>query len=309
MSLAERKAEPDGGELEVIEFEIQERAGDGLVISNFFGINVNKVREVIKTPPISHTFKDHPALEGVIDLRGDIIPVINLPKWLDKYDPRLKYERTIIVEFNMLRAGFLVSRVNRIHRVPFADLVPPAHLMAGSKQAAATGMILNEGRVVMMLDLEKLLADIDPETETEGGEIEPAPLPGGSVMVVEDSSLARGRMEKAISEAGYAVIPSPNGVDAMRQLEALHENARNAGRPLSEFARVVTADMEMPLMDGLNLARAIKADKRFGGIKVIIYSSMASPERAEQWKAQGADGCICKPDIAGLIRKINEFSR
>lgn len=304
---AENGAGRDTGILEIIEFEISERAPDGSVVSNRFGINVDKVREVVKTPPIAHAQKDNPALEGVIDLRGDIIPVINLPKWLGLFDPKFKYERTIIVEFNMLRAGLLVNRVNRIHRIPFAELLPPAPLMRGGRQLAATGMVRNEGRIVMMLDMEKLLADIDPETAAEEKELAASPDPGCGVMLVEDSDMAITALKKAFKTAGYSVFTATNGEEALRQLEKVYEEAHAAGRALTDFIRLVVADMEMPLMDGFRLAREIKTDRRFKGVRALIYSSTATPEKAAQWKGSGVDASVGKPDLAELLREANRI--
>lgn len=294
--------------LEVIEFEITEKGPDGAPQSNFFGINVNKVREVIATPAIAHSSREHPALEGVIDLRGDVIPVINLPRWLGKWEPDYRYERTIVVEFNMLRAGFMVSRVHRIHRIPFDQLSPPAAFMKQGKQLAATGLYRNAGRIVMMLDLEKLLADIDPDTMEDKADIEAAPVPGRTVMVVDDSGLTRGIMEAAFKESGYEVLTAGNGVDAIRDLEELQRQAENFRRPLSDFINAVTVDVEMPMMGGLHLARILKADKRFAGLKIVVYSSMATPERIREWKALGVDEAVGKPQVTQLIQKVNALS-
>ncbi len=294
--------------LEVIEFEIAEKGPGGEPLSNYFCINVNKVREVIVTPAIAHSSREHPALEGVIDLRGDVIPVINLPRWLGKWEPDYRYDRIIVAEFNMLRAGFMVSRVHRIHRIPFDQLSPPTSFMKQGKQLAATGLYRNAGRIVMMLDLEKLLSDIDPDTMEDGGAIEPAPVPGRTVMVVDDSGLTRGIMETAFRESGYEVMTATNGVDAIRELEEIQRQAASFKRPLADYINAVTVDVEMPMMDGIHLARILKADKRFDGLKIIVYSSMATPERIAQWKTLGVDDAVGKPQVTQLIQKVNALS-
>ena len=309
MPLVEPSAAPvPASILEVIEFEIAEKGPDGQPLSNFFGINVNKVREVIVTPAISHSAREHPALEGVIDLRGEVIPVINLPRWLGKWEPDYRYERTIVVEFNLLRAGFLVSKVHRIQRVPFDQLSPPTALMKQGKQLTVTGLYRNAGRIVMMLDLEKLLADIDPDIMNDGGDIETAAVPGRTVMVVDDSGLTRGIMEAAFKQSGYEVLTAGNGVDALRALEELRRRAAGVKRPLADFVNAVTVDVEMPMMDGLHLARILKADKRFADLRIIVYSSMTTPERVMEWKALGVDDAVSKPQVAQLIQKVNALS-
>lgn len=294
--------------LEVIEFEIAEKGPNGKPVSNFFGINVNKVREVIVAPAISHSAREHPALEGVIDLRGDVIPIINLPRWLGKWEPDYVYDRIIVAEFNMLRAGFMVSRVHRIHRIPFDQLTPPTAFMKQGKQLAATGLYRNAGRIVMMLDLERLLTDIDPDTMEDTGTIEPSPVPGRTVMVVDDSGLTRGIMEAAFKESGYEVMTASNGVDAIRDLEELQREAAMLNRPLSDFVNAVTIDVEMPMMDGIHLARILKGDKRFEGLKIIVYSSMATPDRIAHWKSLGVDDAASKPQVTQLIQKVNALS-
>ncbi len=309
MPLVEPPAAPSVSSiLEVIEFEIAEKGPNGEQLSNFFGINVNKVREVIAAPVIAHTAREHPALEGVIDLRGDVIPVINLPRWLGKWEPDYRYERIIVAEFNMLRAGFMVSRVHRIYRIPFDQLSPPTAFMKQGKQLAVTGLYRNEGHIVMMLDLEKMLADIDPDTMENGGDIEMSPVPGHTVMVVDDSGLTRGLMEAAFKGSGYEVITATSGVDAIRGLEELQRQAASFKRPLGDFINAVTIDVEMPMMDGIHLTRILKADKRFDGLKIVVYSSMATPERIAQWKSLGVDEAVSKPQLAQLIQKVNALS-
>ena len=309
MPLLEQAAATDVSSiLEVIEFEIAEKGPDGAPLSNFFGINVNKVREVIVTPAIAHSAREHPALEGVIDLRGDVIPVINLPRWLGKWEPDYRYERIIVAEFNMLRAGFMVSRVHRIHRIPFDQLSPPTALMKQGKQLAVTGMYRNAGRIVMMLDLEKMPCDINPDTMKDTGAIEAAPVPGRTVMVVDDSGLTRGIMEAAFKESGYEVLTAANGVDAIRDLEELQRQAAAFNRPLSDYINALTVDVEMPMMDGIHLTRILKSDKRFAGLKIIVYSSMATQERVTQWKALGVDDSVSKPQVAQLVQKVNALS-
>ena len=159
-----------------------------------------------------------------------------------------------------------------------------------------------------MLDLEKLLADIDPDTVSDGGAIEAAPVPGRTVMVVDDSGLTRGIMEAAFRESGYEVLTAGSGVDAIRDLEELQRQAVSLKRPLGDFVNAVTVDVEMPMMDGIHLARILKADGRFVGLKIIAYSSMATPERIAQWKSLGVDDAVGKPQLAQLVHKVNEMS-
>ncbi len=302
MSLALSIRAASASELQLIEFEIFEKNPDGGIASNFYGISVNKVREVIRTPDsIARTAKDHPAMEGVIDLRGEVIPVIHLPKWLGKYDPQFKYERIVIVEFNMLRAGLLVNRVQRIHHIPYAKYSPPTPFMRGGKQIVTTGVIRNEGKIVMMLDFENMLADIDPETRADMSEFKPVAQNHGKLLVVDDSEVSREMLCNALTQSGYTVLEAQNGLDALDILEEHFQQSQS-------LVHAVVTDVEMPLMDGLTMISKLKEDKRFREIPVIIFSSMASEERIARWKTMGADDCIGKPLLSVLLERIGDLT-
>jgi two-component system chemotaxis response regulator CheV len=246
-------------------------------------------------------------MEGVLDLRGDIIPVIHLPKWLGKYDPQFQYERIIIVEFNMLRAGLLVNRVHRIHHIPYEKFTPPTVFMRGGKEIVTLGVIRNEGRIVMMLDYENLLAEIDPETVTDMTEFRRG-SGGGRILIAEDSGAVRNIMRQALTQTGYTVLEAENGQDAMQLLEEHYQQCQINGINITAFLRAVVTDVEMPLLDGLSLISKLKSDKRFRDIPAIIFSSTASDQRIEEWKSMGADECIAKPQISLLLSRINELA-
>jgi two-component system chemotaxis response regulator CheV len=296
------------GTLEIMEFEIDEKGPDGAIISGLYGISVSKVGEVIKTPDkISPTAKDHPAIEGVIELRGEVIPIINLPKWLEKYDSDFNYGRIIIVEFNMMKAGLLVSRVNRIYRVPCENFTPPTPIMRGGRKLITTGVVRNEGRLLLMLDYETMMADIDDEAFADPNEIPKAPLKGGRVLLVEDSGMVVTVLKKVFLEAGYSVMEAGNGDEALQALEIASEKWERDGIPIAEALTAVVTDVEMPLMDGVQFIAKLKADKRFQSLRVVIFSSVVTEEIQKRWSAIGVNAIIPKPMMSELVGYVNEF--
>lgn len=299
-------------EIEIIEFDIEEKLPSGEIGINYYGINVAKVREVIKlTEQIARTGKEHPVIEGVIDLRNEIIPVVNLPRWLEKFDPQFKYERIIISEFNQLRAGFLVSHVHRIHRVTAEKIEPPAALIGSGKREVITGITRVKGKLIMMIDFEKVLADIDPETAGDIDDLPEISPPHGrrkTVLIVDDSGLMLSGLKKAFTKSGYSVKSAHNGREALQQLKELAQTAARQNRPVTDYVDIITSDVEMPLMDGLTLLAKLKEDKQLKGIPVVIFSSMTNPVNIKKWEPLGAEDYLAKPELSLLIKRVNEIT-
>ncbi|MBI3794684.1 MAG: chemotaxis protein CheW [Nitrospinae bacterium] len=297
------------GALEIMEFEIDEKGPDGATINGLYGINVSKVGEVIKIPEkISPTAMDHPAIEGVIDLRGEVIPVINLPKWLGKYYVGFKYERIIIVEFNDLKAGLIVSRVNRIHKVPYDHFTPPTAIMRGGSKLATSGVVRNEGRLLLVIDYENLMTDIDEDAFADYDEIPAATGRGGTVMVIDDSAMVRGVLKNVFIKAGYRVLEAENGADAMALLDEKSAHWEKDGVAAEDALSAVVTDMEMPLMDGALFVKRMKSDKRFKNVPIAVFSSVVSDEMKGGWISAGASAVVAKPGFAELVGYVNQFS-
>jgi two-component system chemotaxis response regulator CheV len=298
-----------GADFEIMEFEIDERDGSGGVIRGSYGISVSKVSEIIKTPEkITPTAKDHPAVEGVIDLRGEVIPVLNLPKWLQKFDPSFKYERIIVAEFNLMKVGFLVSRANRIYRVPYENFTPPTTINRGGNKMLTTGVVRNEGRLLLMMDFEGVMADVEGDGFTDFSEVPVASNKGGLVFLLDDSKLVLSALRKLFVKAGYTVIEAANGEEGLELLERLYDKDAPEGKSLPELIRAIVTDVEMPLMDGIKFVETIKGDKRFQSVPVVIFSSVVNDELSKKWKEAGVNAIVQKPMAMELINYVNEFA-
>ncbi|MBI3600447.1 MAG: chemotaxis protein CheV [Nitrospinae bacterium] len=297
-------------ELEIVEFQIDRREPDGTVYQGYYGVNVGKVREIIKTPDnITEITKSHPAVAGVINLRGRIIPVINLPKWLGKYDPDLPLNRIIVTEFNRIYNGFLVSSVSRIHRVSWERVEPPTSLMTGVGEECVTGIVKFDNKILMMLDFEKIIAEVNPSTgigreKSETGKIEHKDK---TILIAEDSGMIMKLIKGALTDAGYNVLWAYNGEDALKRLNELSDKSAVQNKNLTDFINLVISDIEMPKMDGLHLLSRIKSHPRLKELPVIIFSSMATQDNIKKWEGLGASDFISKPDMNILIQTVGRY--
>lgn len=297
-------------ELEVIEFQIEQRERDGSVYTGHYAVNIGKVREIINVNGnITEIPRSHPAVEGVINLRGRNIPVINLPKWFGKYDPDLPLKRIIVTEFNKMHNGFLVNSVARIHRVSWERVEPPVGFMEGAAGQCVTGVIKLDDRILMILDFEMITANVNPATGMgdSTGQIALSEQIGKTVLVAEDSAMIMNFVKNTITTAGYHVIAVTNGEDALNKLNEFADHAVTHNRKISDFVNIIISDIEMPKMDGLHLLTRIKGDPNLKELPVIIFSSMATEDNIKKWQGLGACDFISKPDMAILVNTVNKY--
>jgi len=292
-------------ELEIIEFCIEDE---------FYGINVTKVSEIIRASIGLVPVPDgHESISGVINLRGRIIPVVNLAKHLkvgDDYDE--KKSRIIVAEFNKILVGFWVSFVTRIHRISWRQVEPPADLVQ-SKNSYAVGVIKIEDRILFLLDFEKISSDINPKAGGAGVKNKTEKIVTENVandrthkkiLIAEDSPFVRQVLVDCIGEAGYQLTSVENGAQAW---ETLKEVAQSENfNDILEYYHLLVTDIEMPQMDGLHLIKKIKNMPTLRKLPCLVYSSMITKELAVKCNEVGADGQIAKPDIERLIQLIDE---
>ena len=280
-------------ELEVVEFYLDERP---------YAINVAKVREIIRPQTAMPLPEIHPCVLGVFRNREDVIPLVDLGKWLEcRVDPDPRLTKIIVAEFNRMRVGFLVHGVSRIHRVSWGDLEAPAPGSIAESRSALGFMRLGkdtqeEERIVFLLDFEQIVAELCGNNSA----VPTSPLGDAAegrssytVLIAEDSALIRSVLVRELEKGGYSVIVTTNGQEAWDQLD--------------RGAQVVAviSDIEMPLMDGHHLTRRIKEDDRFRRIPVVLYSSMIYEEMRVKGEAVGADAQICKPELANLLGTLD----
>lgn len=286
-------------EIEIMEFTI-----DG----NLYGINVAKVREIIMSSPVKPMPHTHPAVEGVFKPRDILLTVIDLPFYLtgkptDK-DPK---DLFIITHFNNLFIAFRVHTVIGIRRISWSDIQKPDKTVMNGDDGVATGIAQCGDDLVTILDFEKIVAEIAPETGIQLSEIEKMgqrERNSAPVVVAEDSILLSKMITEALEKAGYVNITKfDNGQEAWDYLESLKE----AGEDIPKKVAIVITDIEMPAMDGHRLTKLIKSDDMLKEIPVIIFSSLINYEMEIKGKQVGADEQISKPEIGHLVEIIDKL--
>jgi len=265
-----------------------------------FGINVFKVREVSQTPKITKSPNMPSGVEGVISLRGNIIPVISLAKFIQLDEaPEDTGHTMIVTEYSRHTQGFLVHDVDRIIRVDWDKVKPPQSMLAGQEGLITAITELPDGKLVSILDVEQILAntigieaipELAPiETDTEQ-----------SIFFADDSAVARKEIIMVLDKMGVKYQQATNGLEAWEKLQSLAARAQQDGTTLHDLVRIVLVDAEMPEMDGYVLTKNIKADKRFEGIPVVMHSSLSSEANRDMGKRVGVDAYVAKFDPAVL---------
>lgn len=275
--------------------------------SEIFGINVFKVREVSKTPFITKTPNMPFGMEGVISLRGKIVPVVNLTSIVKL---RSESETTggamLVMEYNRRVLGFLVDQVDRIIRVEWSDVKPPESLLTGDHGMITAITHLEGGKLVSILDVEEIL--VNTFGEEHKPELEPMEVEDNcTVFFVDDSNVARRRIIEVLEKIGVKHKQATNGLEAWERLQGEAAFAEQHGMPLSDQIRLIMVDAEMPEMDGYVLTRNIKSDRRFQGIPVVMHSSLSSEANRTMGQSVGADAYVAKFDpqiLAETLRPL-----
>ncbi|MFH1914758.1 MAG: chemotaxis protein [Pseudomonadota bacterium] len=292
-------------ELEIIEFFVHEKTADG-PRTHYFGVNVAKVLEVVEAPEglEGSEAASHPSFLGTIPLRDLILPVIDLSVWLSMERDKSLNEPIIVTEFNAMITGFLVSGVTQIHRVNWKDVEPPSKYVASLDTNCITGTVQINDRFVLMLDLERMLADLDGASQRQAGGDSVYSEERYRALVADDSTSVRELLRKNFSEANFEVTVVGDGAEAWDRLLAVKARAEEEGSSPLDLLDVVVSDIEMPRMDGYTLTRRIKEDPVLKVLPVALFSSLISKGVEHKGKAVKADLQVTKPEFHGLTRKV-----
>jgi two-component system chemotaxis response regulator CheV len=291
--------------LEILLFSLGKNRDTGK--EEVFGLNVFKIREVITMPEITHAPNMPQGIEGMVALRGNMIPVINLAKFCghESDDP---LNILIVTEYNKSTHGFMVSSVEQIMRMEWGDIKVPPQMMAHQHGGLITAVSeLEDGRIAMIIDVEKVLA------ETEGVGEDPAQFEGiqqldreATILFADDSVVARKQIAGTLDKLGINSISAKNGEEAWDKLNELAARADASHTPIYEMLSAILTDVEMPGMDGYVLTRKIKDDKRFTGIPIIMHSSLSADANVAIGKNVGADIYVPKFDPHELSKAIHK---
>ena len=282
-------------EIEVLEFTL----GD-----NHYGINVAKIKEILSYQPITPVPNAHPCVEGIFMPRDLMISVINLKRCIGIAEDDTE-GFFIITNFNKLNIAFHVDSVIGIHRVSWADIITPDATINTEEAGVSTGVIKIEDKLIVILDFEKIVTDISPETglrvsdiETVNEDVDRKDCP---ILIAEDSPLLSKLITDCLKKAGYVQqIVKPNGQEAWDTICDLQE----AGQLYDKVHCIIT-DIEMPMMDGHRLTKLCKEDPEIQKIPLVIFSSLVNDEMRRKGEQLGADAQLTKPEIGKLVDAID----
>ncbi len=276
-----------------------------------FGINVFKVREVMRTPEITQAPEMPDAVEGMVSLRGNLIPVIDLAKYVG-VQTSSKPEIMIVSEYNVHTQGFLVEAVDTILRLDWSQMRVPPEILNNNMRGLVTAVTeLESGKLVMMLDVEKVLAEtnkVDDSAEFRG--IHPqSDVVGKTVFYADDSAVARKQIQRTLEALELNYVECINGKRAWDELQRIATTAEAAGRPIRDYVHMILTDVEMPEMDGYMLTKTVKSDPRFAGIPILMHSSLSGMSNQKLGQSVGVDAYVAKFEAHKLTEAVVNMLR
>ena len=270
-----------------------------------FGINVFKVREVMRTPPITSAPEMPASVEGMVSLRGVLVPVVDLAKYanVNTETPR---SIMIVTEYAGHTQGFLVEGVDTILRLDWSQMkVPPEMLMAEMGGLVTAVTELPDGRLVMMMDVEKVLSETtNYDDEIVYRNIKPLDDPSLTVFFADDSIVARKQIIRTLEAMNVKYVGAINGLEAWGELEKIAAYAVASGQKITDLVSLVLTDVEMPEMDGYILTKKIKSDPRFAGVQVVMHSSLSGMSNQQLGKSVGVDEYVPKFEAQKLSETL-----
>ncbi len=282
-------------ELEVLEFNVS---------GNSYGINVAKIKEIIPYQTVTPVPNSHPSIEGIFMPRDIMITAIDLRNCLQRgtSEPGGLF---IVTNFNNLDIAFHVDSVLGIHRVSWTEITKPNETVNTVDESISTGIIKIDNKLVIILDFEKILSDINPETGLKVEEVDLIEKNSRrnekAILIAEDSILLNKMIVESLKKAGYVqLIHTANGQEAYDVIQQCKEKGT-----LDDDIQCVITDIEMPMMDGHRLTKLIKSDDATKHIPVIIFSSLVNEEMRKKGELLGADAQLSKPEIGNLVRLVD----
>ncbi len=283
-------------ELEILEFTLD---------NNSYGINVAKIREIITYSAVTPVPNSHPSIEGIFMPRDVMITAIDLKNCLGRgtSEPKGLF---IVTNFNKLDIAFHVENVLGIHRISWRDIIKPDATISTTEDSVSTGIIKKDNKLIIILDFEKIVTDINPETGlkiseiSELGERKRSNVP---ILIAEDSPLLNKLIVDSLKKAGYDnLIHTENGQKAYDIICQCKEEGT-----LKDHVRVIITDIEMPEMDGHRLTKLVKSDEATADIPIVIFSSLVNDEMKKKGEALGANAQLSKPEIGNLVRIVDQL--
>jgi two-component system chemotaxis response regulator CheV len=278
--------------------------------SELFGINVFKIREIVAMPEITAIAGAPAHVLGVVNLRGQIIQVLDLPA-IAGVKPTTGLNIMLVTEFARTTQAFAVESVEEIVRLDWSQVMSSEH-SAGSGMVTSIARLEPQdgqpGRLAQVLDVETILQNLNPDSDERqvqqavGSKI--VIKPGSVVLAADDSVVARALIEQGLDAMGLPFIMTKSGKECWDQLNAIAAAAESEGKNVYDKVAAVLTDLEMPEMDGFTLTRKIKTHQRFSGLPVVIHSSLSGTTNEEHVKKVGADAYVAKYSAEDLSRTL-----
>ncbi len=295
-------------EFEMLEFYLDSPGENEQVSTEYYGMNVAKVVEVIESPNLQQKeYAVNPCFLGTIPLRNLVLPVIDLSVWLGIERVKRPHENIIVSQFSNSIQGFLVSGVVEIHRLNWQQLIPPGRFIRQMETKSIIGMVDKEDYFIQLLDLEHIVATLNPETSEDLWKTDIQAPEQFRALVADDSPTIRKILEKNLTNANFQIDLVSNGEDAWNFLNQLKEKAEVEEVDVTDKLDIIICDIEMPLLDGFTLTKNIKTDPQLYNIPVILYSSIITDELRHKGESVKADYQVAKPDLDQMAQKAIEL--
>ncbi len=295
-------------EMEIVEFYLDESLG-AEVYRGCYGINVAKVVEIIRKPKVTFLPQAPRGFLGTFLSRDRVIPLIDLAVQLGKNKPEEEINPlTIVTEFNKFTLAFVVSGVNRIHRLVWGQIEPAGQILDGMTNAV-TGIVKMEDRNILILDMEKILGELNPQYAIKDDvEIKPLSLDlQYRALIADDSSPIRKILSRKLEQAGFIIQTASDGGEAWEYLKGLKALSQKEKNPINNYIDIVISDIEMPQMDGYSLCQSVKQDQVLKALPVVLFSSLINDKLIHKGKSVGADEQITKPEAANLAQRAGQL--
>jgi len=293
-------------EMELVDFRIQKMDGDK-IYEGIYGVNVAKVREIIGKPKLTELPGVPEFIEGIFDLRGVVIPVVNLAAWMGVVAPEEaeRNARVIITEFNNILIGFVVHDAKRIRRISWKDIEPASFAAGGGSldRSKITGVTkIENDAVLLILDLENVVEELGLYTPTDATEADIHKDEfNGTVLLLDDSATARKIVKDALNQMGFRVVEAVDGQEGLSKLEELYHTFQG---DIVNQLKLIVSDVEMPRMDGFHFAAHVKEDARFSSIPIVFNSSISDHFSQLKGKEAGGEAYLVKFDASTFYDEV-----